>query len=124
MLVWGARSAADWAESGRDRRDPDIVARAQDGLSALLDRRGRLPIPQPFEGLSGNQDEPARHALFEAEVLRCDDGSAPVSAWAEAVELCERAGLRWDAEVARVVGSKPSVARGHRWALWRSSCER
>jgi DNA-binding CsgD family transcriptional regulator len=71
-------------------------------MAELLERRGRLGVPPPFEGgWEDNHAQPARQALFEAERLRCDEGSAPSSAWAIAVERCELAGLRWDAEVSR-----------------------
>jgi hypothetical protein len=102
MLVWGARSAADWAEQARDRRDTAMLAGARAAMAELLERRGRLGVPPPFEGgWEDNHAQPARQALFEAERLRCDEGSAPSSAWAIAVERCELAGLRWDAEVSR-----------------------
>jgi DNA-binding CsgD family transcriptional regulator/tetratricopeptide (TPR) repeat protein len=102
MLVWGARSVADWAERARDRRDTTMLARARSAMAELLERRGRLGIPPPFEG--GWEDDrvrPARRALFEAERLRCDEGAAPSSAWARAVEACEQAGMRWEGEVSR-----------------------
>jgi len=101
MLLWGARAAADWVERATDLREGEAADRARSALTDLLEHRARLPDP-PFQpGSDDDVAQPARRALFEAERSRCDDGAAASSAWAAAVEACERAGMRWEAEVSR-----------------------
>ena len=103
MLVWAARCAAAWAQRGRDRRDPQTVEHAQAALSGLLDRRRALPVPRPFAKVyPDDPTQPAREAWFEAERGCCLTGAASAGVWARVVELCEKAGFGWDAQVARL----------------------
>jgi DNA-binding CsgD family transcriptional regulator/tetratricopeptide (TPR) repeat protein len=101
MLLWAARAAADCVERAIDLRDGDGAAQARSAFADFVEHRNRLPVP-PFQpGSDDDATQPARRALFEPERQRCDEGAAPARAWARAVEACEQAGMRWEAEVSR-----------------------
>jgi DNA-binding CsgD family transcriptional regulator len=121
MLMWGASAAADLAEGARDRRDPAAEHRAHDSLDRLLARRGALSAA-PFEALSPRDlVRPALQAIFAAEQERCLGTASSSTAWQLAVERCEAAGMRWQAETSRlrlsralvVEGAKTSVVASH-----------
>jgi DNA-binding CsgD family transcriptional regulator/tetratricopeptide (TPR) repeat protein len=100
LLMWGARAAADLAESARDQRDSDGVQRAQVQLDQLVGLRQDI-WPPPFDVIaSGDLIQPALEALFTAESARCRAGLPTSSAWGEAVSRCGAAGMRWEEAIA------------------------
>jgi len=71
MIAWGARAAADLAETARDRHDPTSLATARSALDELVVAHTTLPRP-PFEQLVPDDlVQPAWEALFQAESQRC-----------------------------------------------------
>jgi DNA-binding CsgD family transcriptional regulator/tetratricopeptide (TPR) repeat protein len=101
MLVWAARAAAGCVERATDLRDAEAATRARAALTEFRERRDRLAVPAFEPGSDDDATQPAMRALFDAERQRCEEGVAPASAWALAVEACEAAGMRWEAEVSR-----------------------
>jgi DNA-binding CsgD family transcriptional regulator len=96
MLMWSARSAADLADRGRDRRDGEGVANAQRLLQEVVNLRGTLQ-PDPFEVIAADDlVQPAMEALFTAEAERCEVGSVRADIWEDAADRCAAAGMRWE----------------------------
>ncbi|TCC42904.1 hypothetical protein E0H75_38505 [Kribbella capetownensis] len=100
MLMWGARAAADLAESARDRRDGRSLRTTRAQLDDLVVLRARLS-PPPFEVIT-TEDliQPAIQALFTAETARCMAKMPTSGAWEDAARRCGAAGLRWEEAVA------------------------
>ncbi len=96
MLMWGARAAANLAESARDRRDSEGVRQAREQLDDLVAIRRSL-LPPPFEVIT-HEDliQPAMRALFTAEEARCGSEAGTSAVWREAVQRCHAAGMRWE----------------------------
>ena len=130
MLMWGARAAADLAERARGRRDAEDETRAKAALQALVSRQDAL-ASEPFT-VSWPDDlvRPALQAVFEAEAARCAGGEGTSSVWERAVDRCEGAGMRWEAETSRLRWSQAlaveraprsvvaaQVRTGHRFCL-------
>ncbi|MFG1628277.1 AAA family ATPase [Kribbella sp. NPDC049227] len=100
MLMWGARAAADLAESARDRRDGRSLRKTRAQLDDFVALRARLS-PPPFEVITSEDlIQPAMRALFTAEVARCVAKSPTSGAWEDAARRCGAAGLRWEEAVA------------------------
>jgi DNA-binding CsgD family transcriptional regulator len=100
ILVWGARSAADLADSARDRQDVTKLEAAQTGLDELVAARTSLPSPL-FEQLAAEDAvQPAWEALFQAETQRCSAQTPTSDAWRTATQRCEAAGMRWEQAIA------------------------
>lgn len=100
MLMWGARAAADLAESARDRRDGRSLRKTRAQLDDLVALRARLS-PPPFEVITSEDlIQPAMRALFTAEVARCTAKTPTSGAWEDAARRCGAAGLRWEEAVA------------------------
>lgn len=100
MLMWGARAAANLAESARDRRDSEGVRQAREQLDDLVAMRRSL-LPPPFEVITRDDlIRPAMRALFTAEEARCGSEAGTSAAWREAVQRCHAAGMRWEEGVA------------------------
>lgn len=100
MLMWGARAAADLAESARDRRDGRSLRKTRAQLDDLVALRARLS-PPPFEVITSEDlIQPAMRALFTAEVARCTAKTPTSGAWEDAARRCGVAGLRWEEAVA------------------------
>lgn len=100
MLLWGARAAADLAEVGRLRRQPDQAEAARQRLAELVAIRSGLPGEAFAVAGPGDLVQSAIRALFEAEQTRLGRGTGDPEAWREASELCERAGLGWERHLA------------------------
>jgi DNA-binding CsgD family transcriptional regulator len=100
MLTWGARAAADLAETARDRHDTTASAKARAALVELASFRAKLRQP-PFEQLvPEDMWQPAWHALFQAETQRCTAQGPTSGAWRTASQRCEAAGMRWEQAIA------------------------
>jgi DNA-binding CsgD family transcriptional regulator/tetratricopeptide (TPR) repeat protein len=100
MLMWGARAAAELAESARDRRDDRSLRKIRSQLDDLIALRTRLS-PPPFEVIAPEDlIQPAMQALFTAETARCTAQTPTSGAWEEAVRRCGAAGLRWEEAIA------------------------
>ncbi len=99
-LMWGARAAANLAESARDRRDSEGVRDARVQFDDLVSLRRSL-LPPPFEVIT-HEDliQPAMRALFTAEEARCRSETGTSGVWSEAVDRCHTAGMRWEEAVA------------------------
>ena len=101
MLLWGARAAADLADHARDRRDADGARRARELLDRLVGVRDGL-AGVPFTPMVPDDLAlPALRAVFEAESARCGGSEGLAGRWAEVAELCDRADLGWEAQLAR-----------------------
>ncbi|TCN40375.1 AAA ATPase-like protein [Kribbella orskensis] len=93
MLMWGARAAADLAESARDRRDDEQVRRVLATFEDFVALRESVP-PAPF-GVLVEDDliQPATKAMYVAERARCKAETPTSSLWQEVVDRCDAAGL-------------------------------
>ena len=112
MLVWGARAAADLAETARDRHDTTNLGIAQVSLDELVTMRAKLPRP-PFEQLvPEDMVQPALEALFRAETQRCTAQAAVSDAWRTATRRCEAAGMRWEQAIASWRWAQALLAEG------------
>ena len=96
LLLLGARAAADLAQDGRDRGLPDAVQAASAQL-ASVQRAACKNASRRFVAW-GKDDlvQPAREALYEAELARLGDRPDQAERWARARSACQRAGLRWE----------------------------
>ncbi|MFC5261092.1 AAA family ATPase [Kribbella qitaiheensis] len=93
MLMWGARAAADLAESARDKRDDEQVRRVLATFEDFVALRESAP-PAPFEVLvKDDLVQPAMKAMFVAESARCKAETPTSSLWQEVVDRCDAAGL-------------------------------
>ncbi|MFI6830793.1 AAA family ATPase [Kribbella sp. NPDC050241] len=100
MLMWGARAAADLAQHARDHRDAAGEKAAQARLDDLVRLRDSIAYP-PFEVLVPDDPiQPAMRALYLAESARCRADDPTSGIWAEAVDRCAAAGMKWEQVVA------------------------
>jgi DNA-binding CsgD family transcriptional regulator/tetratricopeptide (TPR) repeat protein len=100
MVTWAATAAADVADAARDRRDRVAVRAARTDLNGLLEARSRL-LGTPFAPAGAEDTEqPARGAVFEAELARCERSDDRVDRWRSAEILCAAADLVWEQHVA------------------------
>ncbi|TCC54420.1 LuxR family transcriptional regulator [Kribbella pittospori] len=100
MLMWGARAAADLAQHARDHRDTTGEKAAQARLDDLVRIRDSIAYP-PFEVLvTDDPIQPAMKALYVAESARCHADAPTSDLWAEAVDCCAAAGMKWQQMVA------------------------
>ncbi|MGH2703326.1 MAG: hypothetical protein ACRDJ2_16335 [Actinomycetota bacterium] len=112
MLVWGARAAADLAETARDRHDPTTLETAGATLDELVASREKLPRP-PFEVLvPEDKVQPAMQALFQAEIQRCAAQAPTSDAWRNATHKCEAAAMRWEQAIASWWWAQALLAEG------------
>ena len=101
MVMLAARAAGDLADRARDHRDGEAVASAQSSLGRLVTVRETLP-GTPWTP-AGPEDlvQPAREAIYHAQVSRLA-GTADPDAWATAADMCQAAGLHWEESLATV----------------------
>ena len=90
LLLWAARAAAAL---------PSALRRP--ALERVRAARDRSPVPA-FEGQERDPGQRAVRALYAAESARCLDEPDAADRWREAVDLADRAGLRFAAAEARL----------------------
>ncbi|WP_195908278.1 AAA family ATPase [Nostocoides sp. HKS02] len=101
LVLLAARAAADLAQDGRDRGQDDATEVAEGQHAAVL-RAAAFSSDRPMFAPWNEADliQPARAALYEAELARLRDQPDQAESWACARGACRRAGLRWEAAVA------------------------
>ena len=112
MLVWGARAAADLAETARDRNDAKKLDTAKAALDGLVALRTKVPGP-PFEQLDAeDMVQPAKQAVYRAETQRLAAQGPTSDAWRNATHKCEAAGMRWEQAIASWRWAQALLAEG------------
>jgi DNA-binding CsgD family transcriptional regulator/tetratricopeptide (TPR) repeat protein len=99
LTLLAARATADLVQRAADERDQDAVRRHRDTLARLVAARKDRP-GTPF-ARSGDADtvQPAREALFAAELDRAQGGTDQVRLWRAAVNACSAASMGWEQHV-------------------------
>jgi DNA-binding CsgD family transcriptional regulator/tetratricopeptide (TPR) repeat protein len=101
MVMLAARAAGDLADRARALRDGEAVAWAQSSLERVVTVRETLP-GTPWSA-AGPEDlvQPAREAIYRAEVGRLA-GTADAEAWVTGADMCHEADLHWEEHLATV----------------------
>jgi DNA-binding CsgD family transcriptional regulator len=111
MMMWGARAAADLADLARDHGDESAVKTARATFEQLVTVR-ESESETPFT-LGGPDDrvQPARQAIYDAEVSRLHGTTDPAT-WAEVADLCHQADLHWEGHLASMRHARALLASG------------
>ena len=96
FLLWAARAAADLAEGLRDRGHPHPAVLAQLELASIVEIWPQQNREAFVAANPGDLTQPARKALYEAEVSRASMAPEQSQRWAAAAEACRRAGMPWE----------------------------
>ncbi|TQL59923.1 regulatory LuxR family protein [Oryzihumus leptocrescens] len=125
FLCLAARAFADLAEAARDRNEPSGVALAEASLARMLAAWSTVAVKDFVRGSPQDLIQPARQALYDAELARGRDLPEQAVAWRSATEACQAAGLPWEEATAawrlgeallRGVGTRAEVAEALRKA--------
>ncbi len=99
LMVLGARAAADLVQRASDDRDQAAVRAHREALIGLVKTRATLPGIAFQPSCADDTVQPARAALFAAEVGRAEGVEDQVRLWREAVAACAAAALGWEQQV-------------------------
>ncbi|MEP7035944.1 MAG: AAA family ATPase [Actinomycetota bacterium] len=112
FLLLAARAAADLAEQGRDQRRDGATQTAEAAMGRVMDAWCASAAESFIPGSPADLVQPARQALYEAELARLRDLPDQSRRWAQAKDACRQAGMLWEEAGAAFRQGQTALAEG------------
>jgi len=112
LLLLAARAAADLAEQGRDHGLENARETATAALGRIHDARLAGQTSAFVRWGPADHIQPARQALYAAEIGRLRGLAEQSSLWAQAVDACEQAEMLWERAIAAFRYGQTLLAAG------------
>ncbi|KQU68966.1 hypothetical protein ASC58_09975 [Phycicoccus sp. Root101] len=112
LLLLAARAAADLAEQGRDNSRDDALETAGAALSRVYHARSAGQTRAFIPWGPTDRIQPARQALYAAEVGRLRGLPEQSNKWAQAKAACQQADMLWEQATAAFRQGQRALAEG------------
>ena len=112
LLLLAARAAADLAQQGRDHSRGDALEAADAALSRVSQARNAGQTRAFIPWGPTDRIQPARQALYAAEVGRLRGLPGQSNMWAQAKDACQQAGMLWEQATAAFRQGQRALAEG------------